>query len=161
MDTVLSNQWARLMAGGDGAGADAATGVRVVAWHVRAADSEWVSRVWLGAQNEAGLSAPAIAVDGSEGWLLCFALPSVPSAPPPAEAVAVLRALIRAWLQQVGVTASPADAAAWRFTCWPSTRVADDVPVPRQVGPDRWSAFVAPDLVPVFAESPWLDCAPG
>lgn len=158
MDTVLSNQWARLMAGGDGAGADAATGVRVVAWHVRAACSEWVSQAWLQAQTQAGWPAPAIAVDGHDGWLLCFALPS---AQPPAQTLAVLRELIQAWLQQVGVTVSPVDAAAWRFTCWPQDLPADGVPVPRQVGPDRWSAFVAPDLVPVFAESPWLDCAPG
>jgi hypothetical protein len=34
-------------------------------------------------------------------------------------------------------------------------------PVPRQTAPERWSAFVAPDLVPVFAETPWLDCPPG
>lgn len=152
MGTALSSQWARLL--GDG------TGARVVAWHVRASDSEWVSRVWLCAQNEAGLPAPAVAVDGSEGWLLCFALPP---AQPRAEAVPALREWIRAWLQRVGVTVSAQDVAAWRFTCWPQELPADGVPVPvpRQVGPERWSAFVAPDLVPVFAESPWLDCAPG
>jgi len=157
MGTAISSQWARLL--GDGGGAAAvATGPRVVAWHVRAADSEWVSRVWLGAQNEAGLPAPAIAVDGSEGWLVCFALPLGPSQ---AEAVALLRELIRTWLNQGAATVSNQDASAWRFTCWPQALPADGVPVPRQVGPDRWSAFVAPDLVPVFAESPWLDCAPG
>lgn len=155
MGTALSSQWARLL--GDGA-VDGATGVCVVAWHVRAADSEWVNRVWLGAQNEAGLPAPAIAVDGSEGWLLCFALPP---AQPQAGAVALLRELIRSWLNQTDATVSTQDAAAWRFTCWPQELPADGVPVPCQVGPDRWSAFVAPDLVPVFAESPWLDCAPG
>ena len=151
MGTALSSQWARLL--GDGS-----TDARVVAWHVRAADSEWVSRVWLGAQNEAGLSAPAIAVDGSEGWLVCFALPPTPLQ---ADAVEVLRERIRAWLTQGDAAVSTQEAAAWRFTCWPQALPADGVPVPRQVGPDRWSAFVAPDLVPVFAESPWLDCAPG
>lgn len=151
MGTALSSQWARLL--GDGA-----TGASVVAWHVRAADSGWVSRAWLSAQNEAGLPAPAIAVDGSDGWLLCFALPPARSQ---AEAVALLRELIRSWLNQAQATVSARDAAAWRFTCWSPGVLADGVPVPRQVGPDRWSAFVAPDLVPVFAESPWLDCAPG
>ena len=158
MGAALLSQWARLL--GDGTGHEA-TGVRVVAWHVRAANSGWVSRVWLGAQNEAGLPAPAIAVDGSEGWLLCFALPPDQ---PQAGAVALLRELIRSWLNQTDATVSTVstqDAAAWRFTCWPQELPADGVPVPRQVGPDRWSAFVAPDLVPVFAESPWLDCAPG
>lgn len=155
MGTPLSSQWTRLLGGGAGNGA---TDARVVAWHVRAADSEWVSRAWLGAQNESGLPAPAIAVDGSGGWLLCFALP--PSRPQ-AEAVALLRELIQSWLNQAQATVSVQEAAAWRFTCWPPGVPADGVPVPRQVGPDRWSAFVAPDLVPVFAESPWLDCAPG
>jgi len=32
---------------------------------------------------------------------------------------------------------------------------------PQQLTPERWSAFVAPDLAPVFAEEPWLDTAPG
>lgn len=157
MGTALSSQWARLLGGQAGAGTSS-TDARVVAWHVRAADSEWVSRVWLGAQNEAGLSAPAIAVDGSEGWLVCFALPPTPLQ---ADAVEVLRERIRAWLNQGDATVSAQEAATWRFTCWPQALPADGVPVPRQVGPDRWSAFVAPDLVPVFAESPWLDCAPG
>lgn len=157
MGVALSKQWARLL----GAASDAALGARVVAWHVPADDSDWVSQVWAWVQAQAGLPAPAIAVDGSQGWLLCFALPS----PRPVnEAQAVLRQLIRDGLQQLGVAVSPADAAAWRFTCWPAGEPAvageDAVPVPREVAPDRWSAFVAPDLVPVFAESPWLDCAP-
>lgn len=158
--SALSNQWSRLIGQGRGQGA------RVVAWHVRAADSEWVSRVWAGVQAEAGWPAPALAVDGAEGWLVCFALPP---AQPAAEARAVLRALIQGLLRQAGVTVSASDVAAWRFTCWPDELPADvstgattdSVPVPRQTGPDRWSAFVAPDLVPVFAESPWLDCEPG
>lgn len=157
MGVALTKQWARLL----GAASDAALGARVVAWHVPADDSDWVSQVWAWVQAQAGLPAPAIAVDGSQGWLLCFALPS----PRPVnEAQAVLRQLIRDGLQQLGVAVSPADAAAWRFTCWPAGAPAvageDAVPVPREVAPDRWSAFVAPDLVPVFAESPWLDCAP-
>lgn len=165
MGVALSKQWARLMGAGQGAEHGAGQGTRVVAWHVRAADSDWVSRVWTWVQTQAGLPAPAIAVDGREGWLLCFALPS---SRPVDEAQAVLRQLIRDGLQHGGVTVSVADAAAWRLTCWPADLPADAsddtsddaVPVPRQVAPDRWSAFVAPDLVPVFAESPWLDCAP-
>jgi hypothetical protein len=30
----------------------------------------------------------------------------------------------------------------------------------RQVQPGQWSAFVAPDLAPVFADTPWLDGPP-
>lgn len=155
--SALSNQWSRLMGPGQGA--------CVVAWHVRAADSEWVSRVWVGAQAESGLPPPALAVDGSAGWLVCFA---PPSGTPTAQARAVLRGLIQGWLRQAGVNVSASDVAAWRFTCWPDElpaeaaigEPADNLPVPRQTGPDRWSAFVAPDLVPVFAETPWLDCEP-
>jgi hypothetical protein len=161
MRVALSKQWARLLGAGEGAEQGAEQGARVVAWHVRAADSDWVSRVWTWVQTQAGLPAPAIAVDGRGGWLLCFALPS---SRPVNEAQAVLRQLIRDGLDQGGATVSVADAAAWRLTCWPADLPADAsddaVPVPRQVAPDRWSAFVAPDLVPVFAESPWLDCAP-
>lgn len=155
MGSAVSKQWARWIGAGQGA--------CVVAWHVRAADSEWVTRVWQGAQAEAGLPAPALAVDGSEGWMVCFALPEPR---PSAEAVAALRELIRGLLRQAGVSVSPTDVAAWRLSCWPQELPVsasggwDQVPVPRQIGPDRWSAFVAPDLVPVFADSPWLDCPP-
>ena len=31
---------------------------------------------------------------------------------------------------------------------------------PLETSPDRWSAFVAPDLASVFADTPWLDLAP-
>ena len=35
-------------------------------------------------------------------------------------------------------------------------------PLPgRMVATDRWSAFVAPDLAPVFADTPWLEIPPG
>ncbi len=151
-----------------------AAGARVVAWHVSAAHSGWVSRVWSLAQTQAGLPAPAMSVDGVSGWALWFALASPR---PRAEVQRVLRHLIEGWLADAGdFLAGPGklreEGSAWSFTCWPDGGAAiglaasaksDAVwpPVPRQVGPERWSAFVAPDLVPVFAESPWLDCAPG
>jgi hypothetical protein len=31
----------------------------------------------------------------------------------------------------------------------------------RQGEAERWSAFVAPDLAPVFVDTPWLDLPPG
>ncbi|MFN3304850.1 MAG: hypothetical protein ACK44A_14175, partial [Roseateles sp.] len=39
---------------------------------------------------------------------------------------------------------------------WP----AGPVPAPQPDG-ERWSAFIAPDLAPVFADTPWLDLPPG
>lgn len=162
MTGALAQQWSRLLGDVDAALSDA--GVSVVAWHVRGADSDWVGRVWTAAQARAGLPAPAIAVDGASGWLLCFALAA---RTPADDAVAVLRALIRDLLREGGVAVSDADVSAWRFSCWPQAPggrgevAASDWPVPRQTGADRWSAFVAADLVPLFAETPWLDCAPG
>ncbi len=170
----LATQWSRLMGlteGGPGqassAGTSVGAGVRLVAWHVRMADSEWVSRVWSLAQSEAELPAPVISVDGASGWQLWFALAQPRSQ---AEVERVLGHLITSLLGDAGPGADPLS-----FTCWlcgaevavqssdakSVAAVAAWPPVPRQIGADRWSAFIAPDLVPVFAESPWLDCAPG
>jgi len=157
---ALDQQWSRLL--GSSADGDVQGGARIVAWHVPAAASVRVGQVWAGVQAE--LPAPAIAVDGEAGWLLCFALPA---AKPRDEARHVLTALIQRVLTQADAGVPPTDVAGWRFTCWPldgdgaASTEASAWPVPRPVGPDRWSAFVAPDLVPVFADTPWLDCAPG
>jgi len=162
---ALDQQWSRLL--GSSADGDVQGGARVVAWHVPAAASACVGQVWAGVQAE--LPAPAIAVDGEAGWLLCFALPA---AKPRDEARQVLTGLIQRVLTQADAGVPPTDVAGWRFTCWPldgdgdgdddgaAATEASAWPVPRLVGPDRWSAFVAPDLVPVFADTPWLDCAP-
>lgn len=152
---ALSKQWSRLL--GDTA-QGGGQGVRLAAWRVDAADTERVSQVWLRAQTEAGLPAPAISVDGASGWQLWFAL-AQPR--PQAEVERVLRCLISGWLNEPGAE------APLSFACWPAEHEAAAgadaawPPVPKQVAADRWSAFVSPDLVPVFAESPWLDCAPG
>lgn len=178
MASALSNQWARLMGAAPGGprnlAGDTAAGVCVVAWQVGATSSErssekageWVSRVWSRAQSEAGLPAPAISVDGAAGWQLWFALAQ---ARPRAEVKRVFAHLIGGWL---GEDAGPDAIASPMFHCWPDETGAvpgasgprsgaGEPPVPRQVGPDRWSAFVAPDLVPVFVDTPWLDCEPG
>lgn len=159
MNESLLQHWGRVA----GDLPDAAAGVRALAWQVRAADSEWVSRAWTLCQTHAALPAPAIAVDGLAGWQLWFAL----AQPRPVDEVqAVLRVAIRTWLRDADIDVSAADAQAWTFLAWPgpgdvSPGAEATPPVPRQVAPERWSAFVAPDLVPVFAESPWLDCTPG
>ena len=157
MSSALLNQWTRLLGTSpDGSSADA----RVVAWKVGARHSQWVSLVWAALQADAGLPAPAIAVDGEAGWCLLVALPAGRSAD---EARSVLRHLITAALRQADVAVSSTDADAWTFVCWPADLAPDQAtwpPVPRQTGPDRWSAFVARDLAPVFEGSPWLDLSP-
>lgn len=185
MSLSLSQQWSRLrgvapgssgvpgpQARADGSRHADDHGVCLVACHLDGA--ERVSRLWTLVQTEAGLPPPAISVDGASGWRLWFAL-AQPC--PQAEVEGVLGRLLSGLMNQAGAEPPAAKdaAAALVFSCWPVAPTsaleagghadtgaeADWPPVPRQVATDRWSAFVAPDLVPVFAESPWLDCAPG
>jgi hypothetical protein len=76
---------------------------------------------------------------------------------PAADAEALLLHLQRHWLPDV------ADDRFWR---WPAAALppAHGVPPvlpPRALGPEQWSAFVAPDLAAVFGDTPWLDLPPG
>lgn len=182
MSLSLSQQWSRLrgavpvasdrpgpQALADGGRHAQDPGVCLIACHLGCA--ERVSRLWTLVQTEAGLPPPAISVDGVSGWRLWFAL-AQPC--PQAEVEGVLGQLLSGLMNQ----SEGEPPAALVFSCWPAQPAAaleaghaapraeaesesEWPPVPRQVAPDRWSAFVAPDLVPVFAESPWLDCAPG
>lgn len=121
----------------------------------RPASWETLSKVWYGVQTELELPAPAIAVSGTDGLQLWFSLAQPVT-------VAVAHAFLEG-LQQRFL----ADVASSRVRLMP----ASDVSVPRQerharLVPARqkqtgnWSAFLAPDLVPVFADSPWLDIPP-
>lgn len=119
---------------------------------VQPAGWDALSEVWHGVQMELELPAPAIAVSGHDGLQLWFSLEnSVPAAP----AHAFLEALRSRFLPHV---------AASRVRLWPS---ADEparhaAPVPAlQADSGNWSAFVAPDLVSIFSETPWLDVEPG
>jgi hypothetical protein len=125
-----------------------------------AAPADWdrLRTVWEGVQSDLGLPAPAIAVSGVEGIQLWFSA----SAPVPvADARRWLEALCRRYLPGV---------KAHRLRLFPrgDAAVADGAvvvhaePVPT-VQPDgeKWSAFVAPDLVALFTETPWLDSEPG
>ena len=115
------------------------------------ADWRTLGTVWRCVQADLGWPAPAIAVSGDEALELWFSL----AAPQPvAEVHAMLQALQRRYL--------PAVPGA-RVELWPpaSGPVGEPVRVPREVGEERWSAFVAPDLAPVFEETPWLDLPPG
>ena len=120
----------------------------------RPADWALLGRVWQGVQAELGWPAPGIAVSGRDGFQLWFSLQAAVPADTGAAALAALQAR---WL---------GDVDARRVQRWP--RPAADgappqhaAPVPaRQGDGGRWSAFVAPDLAPVFADEPWLDLPP-
>lgn len=103
-----------------------------------------LSRLWQAVQAELELPAPAIAVNGRDGCQLWFSLVQPVTRGRAERFVAALRARYLA-----GVPAERIRTAA-----------PDALP-PAQVAPERWSAFVAPDLAPLFAEDPWLDHPPG
>lgn len=108
-----------------------------------------VARVWQGVQADLQLPAPAIAVSGGDAYQLWF---SLAEAVPLAQARGFLAALGRRYLPHVprdGVAAHPSDAAR-------------TLPLPPfERTPGAWSAFVAPDLAPLFADERLLDLAPG
>ncbi len=118
------------------------------------ADWAALSQVWQGVQADLDLPAPAIAVSGRDGYQLWFAL----EAPVPvAQAAAFLEALCLRYLGPV---------KPWRLQRLPATDGGNQpawhpaaVPAP-QADDEHWSAFVAPDLAPVFADTPWLDTPP-
>lgn len=114
---------------------------------------DWLllSRVWQGVQSTLGLPAPAIAVSGTDALQLWFSL---------AEPVPSARA--QAWLERLRERFLP-EVDTRRVRLWPAAEGSAHaalVPAP-QAEPERWSAFVSPDLAPVFADSPWLDIPPG
>ena len=111
----------------------------------RPADWQALSPLWRGVQADLGLPAPAIAIDGEGGFQLWF---SFAEGGPPEQALAFLEALRARYLDGI----APARIGM--------TAAAEALP-PRQVQADRWSAFIAPDLAPLFADEPWLDTPPG
>lgn len=108
-----------------------------------------LSAVWRAVQDDWGLPAPGIAVDGKGAFQLWFSL----AQPVPAtEAHAFLSALCQQHLGHL---------PPQRLALWPDLDGHHTPPpVGTQVQADQWSAFVAPDLAPVFADTPWLDIAP-
>jgi len=121
----------------------------------RPADWAALSKVWQGVQRDLELPAPAIAVSGQDGYQLWFSL----SEPVPARhAQAFLESLRVRYLGDINplrVGLMPAVEAASPQ----QARHARSVPA-EQANGGHWSAFVAPDLAPVFAEEPWLDTPP-
>jgi hypothetical protein len=118
----------------------------------RPADWEALGQVWRGVQADLDLPAPAIAVSGTDGLQLWFSLQEPVGA---ARAAAFLALLQTRYLQGV----APARLRAMPSATGPAWQAAL-VPA-QQAATENWSAFVAPDLAPVFADTPWLDIPPG
>lgn len=117
----------------------------------RPADWVTLAPMWVGVQADLDWPAPAIAVNGVDAFELWFSL-----AQPVAsnEAAAVLQGLRVRYL---------ADVKVGRVKLWPATNSTHwRMPrIPALLAPERWSAFVAPDLAGVFDDdNPSLDVQP-
>jgi hypothetical protein len=115
------------------------------------ADWATLAPVWHGVQADLDWPAPAIAVNGVDAFELWFSL-----AQPVAlkEAEAVLQGLRMRYL---------ADVKLERVRLWPTTNSTHWLMprIPALLAPERWSAFVAPDLASVFGDdNPSLDVQP-
>jgi hypothetical protein len=102
--------------------------------------------LWRSVQAELDLPAPGIAINGNDGYQLWF---SIAMSVDGAEAGAFAEALRQRWL---------AEAAPQRVRMLMAD--LDGILAPRHVADERWAAFVAPDLAPVFEDTPWLDVEP-
>jgi hypothetical protein len=123
----------------------------------RPADWSLLGEVWRGVQTDLALPAPAIAVSGVDAFQLWFSLAEPVEA---ALGARVLSALCSRYLPQV---------RADRLCMWPGSVEASSTAgmdtacihaVPQMRMEGQWSAFVAPDLAPVFEDTPWLDIPP-
>jgi len=108
--------------------------------------------MWRGVQVDLQLPAPAIAVSGSDGLQLWFSLQMPVTAARAADFLARLRAHYLPGIAPARIRLRPS-----------ATDGSPGVPrVPAQsASTGNWSAFVAPDLAPIFADTPWLDVEPG
>lgn len=151
LPSALSLEWRRLFLARSGALADGPDGqVRCLVLEL-AGPPDWraLSRVWQGAQAELDLPAPGIAVSGVDGLQLWF---SLADPLPVSRGQAFLKGLVARFLS---------DIEPRRLRLMPT----EDQPVrlvpALQESTGNWSAFLAPDLAPVFADTPWLDIPPG
>ena len=118
----------------------------------RPADWDTLGPVWRGVQQDLQLPAPAIAVSGSDALQLWFSLQQPVSTARAAAFLAQLQARYLPGVAPARVQLLPsADAPARHAALVPAA----------QPGTENWSAFIAPDLAPVFADTPWLDIPPG
>ena len=116
---------------------------------------EVLARVWYGVQTELELPAPAIAISGIDGLQLWFSVAEPISV---AQAQAFLEGLRAQFLPDIKRDRVRLLPAADSSASGAQDR-APPVPAP-QANSGNWSAFVAPDLAPVFADTPWLDVPP-
>lgn len=113
----------------------------------RPADWDALGALWRGVQADLGLPAPGIAVSGTDGMQLWFSLQQPVGA-----------ALAADFLARLAARYLPAIAPA-RLRLLTGGQLPT---VPAQdAASGNWSAFVAPDLAPVFVDTPWLDIPPG
>jgi len=110
----------------------------------RPSDWELMGAVWRGVQLDLSLPAPGIAIAGENSYQLWFSLERGVS---PEAAKAFFDGLQTKYLSGV---------AASRVRC-----LTAPPPIPSEIKEGQWSAFVAPDLAPVFVEATWLDIPPG
>lgn len=116
--------------------------------------AEWgaVAAVWRGVQDDLGLPPPGIAVSGTDGLQLWFSLAEPVSAERGAAFLSGLKRRYLAGIAERRLRLCPDEAT-------PHSQAAL-VPA-EQPETGNWSAFVAPGLAPVFADTPWLDVPPG
>jgi hypothetical protein len=114
-----------------------------------------LSAVWGGVQADLGLPEPAIAVNGSDGCQLWFSLLEPMPVP---QAMVFLDTLRRRYLSDIAPARVAMLPALDAVSAKPPLHAR---PVPAlQANSGLWSAFVASDLVPMFADEPWLDAPP-
>jgi len=113
----------------------------------RPADWASLGPLWRGVQADLALPAPGIAVSGTDGLQLWFSLQQPVTAD---RAAAFLAGLQSRYLPAV----SPSRLRLLADGVLPAVPAQD-------AASGNWSAFVAPDLAPVFADTPWLDIPPG
>lgn len=148
--TRLQQEFNRLFVADAAPGAEAPARALVVEIG-RPADWARTAALWRAVQAELGWAAPAIAVNGVDAFQLWCAFDE---ALPATDAAALAQALRARYL---------ADLAPARVRHWPAAVAGDRLPaaVPAEQPDGRWSSFVAADLAPLFAESPWLEVPPG
>jgi len=115
------------------------------------ADWSVLAPLWRGVQTDFLWPEAAIAVNGRDGFELWF---SLAEPLPRGEAAQLLQQLQRRYLGSV---------AAERLRAWPGEDMTAPPPAcpPFATGPERWAAFVTPDLPAVFGDDPALDFEPG
>lgn len=114
-----------------------------------------LSSVWRGVQADLALPAPAIAVSGTDGLQLWF---SVAEPIPAEQAHMFLERLRLRFLADVDIRRVRLMPDAMAPLQHPHRHARWIPALQEETG--NWSAFVAPDLAPVFDDTPWLDIAP-